>query len=669
MSANLFPGRIRRSPSPRSRSYRSRLEALEDRTLLSTAAPDPTFGGGAGTTTASFNNASATLNAVALLSNGDILAVGEATSNNVSNWALEAFRPDGSIDSSFGTNAHVITPFSGTDSEAFAVAVDPVTGIIWVAGRAGSTGTGTFGLADYLPNGQPGQIGAGTGKVTTQFGNDDAAFGMALQLGEPVVVGEASTNNGDFAVARYDIGGNLDGRFGSGGKVTTDFSNGSIDEAHAVAIQPDQKIVVVGQTLSPGTGNTVDFALVRYNADGSLDPSFGNGGNVQTDFAGKLDIAASVALQADGKIVVAGYSMDASGHDEFSLARYLPNGDLDFSFGQRGKVNLKIAPTRDDVARSIAIQPDGKIVVAGYSTSAGTTLFVVARYNPDGTVDHSFGGVGLTEPVVTGTDRASSMALQPDGKIIVAGTSTVNGNGEFAVVRLENDHLQFGAPTYSVSESGSAATITITRVGGVTGTVSALLTTSDGSAGAGTDHVPVSTRVVFGTGETSKTVTIPILGDGLVDGNETVDLTLSNPSNSPGSETGLGSPDSALLTIADSASGTPVDVTPLLSVVPGKVHPDPATGRAVQKVMIRNLGGQAVWGPLTLVLDGLKRKVKVRHAAGRTGPSGSPFVTFVPGRSDQLAARAGFVIVVRFSDPLDLPIRYTPRILSGAGVS
>jgi uncharacterized delta-60 repeat protein len=644
------------------------LEALEDRTLLSVAALDPTFGGGSGTTTATFNNLDATLNAIALAPDGGIIAAGEVTdSAGVSRWALERFRPDGSIDSSFGTNGHVITPFSGTDSEAFALTVDPDTGIIWVAGRAGSIGTGTYGLADYLPNGQPGQIGNGTGKVTTTFGGDDAAFGMALQVGEPVVVGQSSTGGGDFAVARYLIDGNLDSRFGAGGKVTTDFFNNSIDEAHAVAIQPNQKVVVVGQTLLPGQGNTVDFALARYLPNGDLDPSFGNGGKVETDFAGNLDVANSVALQADGKIVVAGYSMDATGHEEFSLARYLPNGDLDFGFGQRGKVNLKISPTSNDVARSVAIQPDGKIVVAGYSVSAGTTLFVVARYNADGTLDTSFGGVGLTEPVVTGTDFASSVALQPDGKIVVAGTTTVNGTGEFALARLENDHLQFSAPTYSVSESGSAATITITRVGGVTGTVSALLTTSNGSARAGTDYVPVSTRVVFGPGQASKTVNIPILGDGLVDGNETVHLTLSSPSRSPGSGAALGNPDTALLTIVDATPGTPVDVTPLLSVIPGKVHLDRATGRAVQKVTIRNLGGQAVWGPLTLVLDGLKRKVKVRHAAGRTGPSGSPFVTFVPGPSDQLAAQAGFVIVVRFSDPLDLPIHFTPRVLSGAG--
>jgi uncharacterized delta-60 repeat protein len=620
-------------------------------------------------------NASATLNAIALQPDGSIVAAGKVTdSSGVSKWALERFRPDGTIDSSFGTNGHVITPFSGTDSEAFAVAVDPNTGIIWVAGRAGSIGTGAFGLSDYLPNGQPGQIGNGTGKVTTNFetvGADDAAFGMALQDGEPVLVGQASSNGGDFAAARYQIDGNLDTRFGSGGKVTTDFFNSSIDEAHAVAVQPDQKIVVVGQTLLSGGGNTVDFAVARYNVDGSLDTSFGGGGKVRTDFANNVDIANSVALQADGKIVVAGFTTDASGHEDIALARYNRDGSLDATFGQGGKVITRISGTGGaDIATSVALQADGKIVVGGHSGPPGSSLFVVARYNPNGTLDASFGGIGLTEPVVTGADIASSLALQPDGKIVVAGTTTVNGNGQFALVRLENDHLQFSAPTYSVSESGSTATVTVTRVGGVTGTVSALLTTSDGSAKAGTDYLPVSTRVVFGPGQTSKTVTIPILGDGLVDGNETVNLTLSSPSSNAGSGAGLGSPDPAVLTIMDAPPGTPVNVTPLLAVKPGKVHIDPTTGLAVQKVTIRNGSGEAIWGPLSLVLDGLNRKVKVRHRSGVTEhlpPLGSPFVTFVPGPSDQLAARAGFVIVVRFSDPLGLPIHDRLRVLSGAG--
>jgi hypothetical protein len=271
----------------------------------------------------------------------------------------------------------------------------------------------------------------------------------------------------------------------------------------------------------------------------------------------------------------------------------------------------------------------------------------------------------LTEPTVTGTDTASGMALQPDGKIVVGGTTVVNGTNEFALARLQNDHLQFSAPAYSVSENGGAATITVTRVGGTTGTVSAVVSTSDGSAKAGTDYTPVSTTVVFHPGETTKTITIPILSDGLVDGNETVNLALSNASGA-----GIGDPASAVLTIVDAAPGMPVDVTPRLAVSLGKVHLNAATGKATQKVTIRNLGGEAVWGPLTLILEGLKPKVKVRHRSGVTrhlAPIGSPFMTIVPGPKDQLAGHSMVILVVRFNDPLDLPIHYRPLVVAGFG--
>ena len=152
--------------------------------------------------------------------------------------------------------------------------------------------------------------------MTTDFGGSvDRAFAMALQPdGKLVVAGDSDAN---FALARYNSDGSLDAGFGTGGKVITSF--GGTDQASAVILQPDGKIVVAGQT---DTGVSIDFALARYMPDGSLDGAFGSGGRVTTNFIGNSDdLGSAVALQSDGKIVVGGTS-----DDNFALARYTPEG-------------------------------------------------------------------------------------------------------------------------------------------------------------------------------------------------------------------------------------------------------------------------------------------------------------------------------------------------------
>ena len=172
--------------------------------------------------------------------------------------------------------------------------------------------------------------------------------------------GAKTSRSEDFALARYNPNGTLDGTFGTGGKVTTDF-NGDDDEAHALVLQPDGKLVAAGQAESGYRGR--DFALARYNPNGSLDATFGTGGKVTTDFAGNDDAAFGAVLQSDGKIVAAGGAKTSRSQD-FALARYNANGSLDATFGTGGKVTTDFAGN-DDAAFALALQQDGKLVAAG----------------------------------------------------------------------------------------------------------------------------------------------------------------------------------------------------------------------------------------------------------------------------------------------------------------
>ena len=233
--------------------------------------------------------------------------------------------------------------------------------------------------------------------------------------------------------------GDLDPSFDGDGKVTTTFGSGSNDWADAVAIQADGKIVVAG--YSNASGND-DFALARYLPNGTLDASFSGDGRVLTNFgSGSNDWANAVALQPDGKIVVAGLSSDsASGNEGFALARYLPNGAMDASFGGDGRVLTDFGSGSYDEAFALAIQPNGKIVVAGVVTSEG---FALARYLPNGALDASFSGDGkVTTTVGSSWEQASALAIQPrDGRLVVVGvTDYLSDSAAFALARYHAIH-------------------------------------------------------------------------------------------------------------------------------------------------------------------------------------------------------------------------------------
>jgi uncharacterized delta-60 repeat protein len=262
--------------------------------------------------------------------------------------------------------------------------------------------------------------------------------------GKIVVAGGAYplfTFLGNFKVARYNPNGSLDASFGDGGIVTTIFPAGSY--ASDVALQSDGKIIAAGTVFVDiiiGESSDTDFALARYNSDGTPDPTFGNGGQVSTDFLGFEDDAFSVLIQPDGKIVAVGSANDPATFYDFAAVRYLSNGTLDTTFGVAGKVHTDFGDQNFDRARSAALQSDGRIVAAGFAISqnGGVQNFAVARYTSNGILDTTFSGDGKTQ-IDFGNccQSATKLLLQSDGKIItVGGSNGESGDDDFLLARL-----------------------------------------------------------------------------------------------------------------------------------------------------------------------------------------------------------------------------------------
>jgi uncharacterized delta-60 repeat protein len=273
----------------------------------------------------------------------------------------------------------------------------------------------------------------------------EGAEDVAIQPdGKIVVVGEVQDGRSQwyFGAFRYLPDGSLDRSFAGSGWVALDL--GSFEFAHAVALQPDGKIVVAGEADCP---RAICFAVARFLTDGTLDRSFGDGGVVRTMFAQCGCRAYDVAVQRDGRIVAVGWRFrygDAQDDDLFAVARYLPDGRLDRSFSRDGLASIDFG-FGDDVAHAVAVQPDGKIVVAGHGTRNRYRTeddFAFVRFRRDGALDRGFGGDGLVTVDFGGRryDAAHALAVQPNGAIVAAGSS---GGREaapgIALLRLRRD--------------------------------------------------------------------------------------------------------------------------------------------------------------------------------------------------------------------------------------
>jgi uncharacterized delta-60 repeat protein len=388
---------------------------------------DPTFGSGGKVITASSTSLTRA-SAVVLQPDGKIVTAGLGFTNTTGiDFWLARYNPNGSLDSSFGTAGQVLTDFSSLNDEANAIALQP-DGKIIAAGITFSNATQfDFALARYNSNGSlDTSFGTGGKVVTTLSSMNDFIHAIALQAdGRIVVAGSHGLGIGQIecAVARYNANGSLDVTFGTGGIVFTQIFGG--EEANAVAIQNTGKILIAGATF--GTS-----FLLRYNTDGSRDGSFGSGGLI-LDFVNIFSGVRAMVLQTDQKIVLAGDHFDTSQH--FMLIRHNPDGSLDSSFGSNGIVTGTFS-SPFTIGAAVAIAPNGQIVVGGSVRNTATTDFALARYNSNGSLDNTFGTGGMTTTDFFGSfDDAFAVAVQPDGKVLLAGSANTNGFLSAALAR------------------------------------------------------------------------------------------------------------------------------------------------------------------------------------------------------------------------------------------
>lgn len=389
----------------------------------SPGALDASFGLGGKITTGQGANG---VNDVTTQADGKIVVVGSCTREDNLDFCVHRYNSNGSIDRTFGIDGRVLTDFTNQNDIGFGVAIQP-DGKIIVAGTIfNDAGTEISAFARYLPNGSLDSSFDGDGKATfdTPAANELLSDVAVQGDGKIVAVGFAGA---DFLVIRLNVNASPDATFSGDGFVTTNI--GGPAQALAVAIQPDGRIVAAGGSV----GSSIEFALARYNINGTLDAAFDGDGTTTIDFNDGGDVALAVVIQTDGKIVPAGLTQIGGAEVFSALARLNTNGSLDTTFDGDGRVTTNVAPGDgiNEVVQDVQIESDGKIVAA----ALGGGDFNLVRYNSNGGLDSGFGNGGIVRTDFSGVDFVRASTLYGD-KLVVVGDGT-----EGADVRLARYNL------------------------------------------------------------------------------------------------------------------------------------------------------------------------------------------------------------------------------------
>ncbi len=393
---------------------------------------------------------------IALQDDGKIVVVGAALfSDTQASFAIARYNSDGTLDNSFDFDGKVVTSFDTTLNGAFDVVIQS-DGKILVAGVYADIFLEKSGLllARYNTDGSLDATFSGDGKMQFNIANNlsDNVYSVAIQNDGKILIGGThliTANTNDLCIIRFNTDGTLDNSFGFGGVFSLAIpAMGS--GITALKLQTDGKIVASGWANS---ANSFNFLTIRCNSGGTLDNSFGNAGISITSMSTSVSNINAIGIQNDGKIVIGGRS-----NYQFALVRYNSDGSLDNSFGIGGKVLTIMTVGGFNTAEisDLIIESDGKILVTGDTTNnvIGFSKYVLARYEVDGTLDSSFSGDGKiidTWEVATSCG-AKALITQTDGKILVVGTTDDGNSSKFTVARYLND-INIGIIDFSLPVS------------------------------------------------------------------------------------------------------------------------------------------------------------------------------------------------------------------------
>ena len=423
---------------------------LEDGSL------DTSFGT-AGQAVASYGNGKSFATAVALQPDGKIVVGGTYMPTNVSVMAVMRFTTNGILDTAFDGDGKTTTSFgAGTTGSGMTMSVNANNKIV-LAGSVGSNTSSNLGVLQYNANGSLDIAFDGDGKALRPFDLEDNYVTVNSFTRQPdgkflaVFRAYYALTNTDFVVRRYNSDTSVDTAFGTNGKITATFDTG-LNEAQSAFVAPDGKIVVVGKSI-PLLYDHVDFGVARYSSNGILDATLDGDGKLTTLFEKGNDRMKTLLVLPNDKLIAIGISDYRNANNSIGrdiiLSKYNSDGSLDTSFGNSGKV-LSILGQQLNTISTAALQPDEKIVVGNmyYNPTEATYSYEIIRYNANGSLDTTFGTNGK-RPIIY---YAESIIFQPDGKIIIAGSGTLDTvNYGYIISRFNSN----GTPDTSFDGDGS----------------------------------------------------------------------------------------------------------------------------------------------------------------------------------------------------------------------